>query len=225
MTFPLFHCSLHSRPHHAVSVQCCCSDTQRHVRSHFDSKALHFRIRPYCHKRGLRVSGGECGAAYAMWHPFGLPSPIRGGQMLAVHGRKTVCALKFSCVQNEGWGGKCWGRRIARPLLAFRCAIWERKGRTNPIKKNGNMPGLFAYSGIRMPGSFFAKKAVSTTRQSSPNFINANKKRQESVRKFAHYCFSLLDKILVKDIGSGTATAASRYSHRRESVQPPPLIV
>ena len=159
MTFPLFHCSLHSRPHHAVSVQCCCSDTQRHVRSHFDSKALHFRIRPYCHKRGLRVSGGECGAAYAMWHPFGLPRPIRGGQMLADHSRKTVAALP--------------------------CAIWERKARTMPTKKVGNVPGLFAYSGISMPGSFFAKKAVSTTRQSSPNFINANKKK---TRERAQIC-------------------------------------
>ena len=50
------------------------------------------------------------------------------------------------------------------------------------------------------------------------------KKDKRACAKFAHYCFSLLDKILVKDIGSGTATAASRYSHRRESVQPPPLI-
>lgn len=134
MTFPLFHCSLHSRPHHAVSVQCCCSDTQRHVRSHFDSKALHFRIRPYCHKRGLRVSGGECGAAYAMWHPFGLPSPIRGGQMLADHSRKTVAALP--------------------------CAIWERKARTMPTKKVGNVPGLLLVLGTVCRGHSLPKKVM-----------------------------------------------------------------
>ena len=100
----------------------------------FDSKAAYFRIRPYCHNRGFRLSGCECGAAYAMWHPFGLPSPIRGGQMLADHSRKTVAALS--------------------------CAIWERKARTIPTKKVGTVPGLFAYSGIRMPGSFFPQKAL-----------------------------------------------------------------
>ena len=132
-------------------------------RSYFDSKAVYSTTRPMCHKRGFRVSGGECGPACAMWHPFGLPSPIRGGQMLAVTGRKTVAALSR--------------------------AIWERKARTMPTKKVGNVPGLFAYSGASMPGSFFAKKAVSTTRQSSPNFINANKKRQESVRKICALLF------------------------------------
>ena len=55
-----------------------------------------------------------------------------GGVMLAVHGRKTVDALSR--------------------------AIWERKARTMPTKKVGNVPGLFAYSGASMPGSFFAKK-------------------------------------------------------------------
>ena len=197
MTFPLFHCSLHSRPHHAVSVQCCCSDTQRHVRSHFDSKALHFRIRPYCHKRGLRVSGGECGPVCAMWHPFGLPSPIRGGQMLADHSRKTVHALSR--------------------------AIWERKARTMPTKKVGNVPGLFACSGISMPGSFFAKKAVSTTRQSSPNFINANKKKtRERAQNLRTTVFLYWIKYWLKTLVPvqppprvGTATAASRYNHRR----------
>lgn len=86
-----------------------------------------------------------------------------GGQMLADHSRKTVAALP--------------------------CAIWERKARTMPTKKVGNVPGLLAYSGASMPGSFFAQKAVSTTRQSSPNFINANKKRQESVRKICALLF------------------------------------
>lgn len=127
MTFPLFHCSLHSRPHHAVSVQCCCSDTQRHVRSHFDSKALHFRIRPYCHKRGLRVSGGECGAAYAMWHPFGLPSPIRGGVMLGAQNCTTVAALS--------------------------CAIWERKARTMPTLKSRDCTGPACFSRFFGAGS------------------------------------------------------------------------
>ena len=36
-------------------------------RSYFDSKAVYFAIRPMCHKRGLRVSGGECGPVCAMW--------------------------------------------------------------------------------------------------------------------------------------------------------------
>lgn len=48
-------------------------------RSYFDSKAVYSTTRPMCHKRGFRVSGGECGPVCAMWHPFGLPSPIRGG--------------------------------------------------------------------------------------------------------------------------------------------------
>ena len=30
-------------------------------RSYFDSKAVYFAIRPMCHKRGLRVSGGDLG--------------------------------------------------------------------------------------------------------------------------------------------------------------------
>ncbi len=54
--------------------------------------------------------------------------------MLAVTGRKTVPALSRD--------------------------IWERKARTMPTKKVGNVPGLFAYSGISMPGSFFAKKSA-----------------------------------------------------------------
>ena len=83
--------------------------------------------------------------------------------MLAVHGRKTVHAPSH--------------------------AILARKARTMPTKKVGNVPGLFAYSGISMPGSFFAKKAVSTTRQSSPNFINANKKK---TRERAQLCALLL---------------------------------
>ena len=36
-------------------------------RSYFDSKAVYFAIRPMCHKRGLRASGGECGPVCAMW--------------------------------------------------------------------------------------------------------------------------------------------------------------
>ena len=36
-------------------------------RSYFDSKAVYFAIRPMCHKRGLRVSGGQCGPVCAMW--------------------------------------------------------------------------------------------------------------------------------------------------------------
>ena len=48
-------------------------------RSDFDSKAVYFAIRPMCHKRGLRASGGDCGPVCAMWHPFGLHSSIRGG--------------------------------------------------------------------------------------------------------------------------------------------------
>ena len=36
-------------------------------RSYFDSKAVYFAIRPMCRKRGLRVSGGQCGPACAMW--------------------------------------------------------------------------------------------------------------------------------------------------------------
>ena len=111
MTFPLFHCSLHSRPHHAVSVQCCCSDTQRHVRSHFDSKALHFRIRPYCHKRGLRVSGGKCGPCWCM-------SPIRLAPFY------------------QG-GGKCWQCMAVRPLLSFHALFGKEKPGQCPPKKLG----------------------------------------------------------------------------------------
>ena len=100
----------------------------------------------------------------------------------------TVCALKFSCVQNEGWGAN-----VGAAELHDRCCPFVRylgkKSLDKPHQKNGNMPGLFAYSGASMPGSFFAKKAVSTTRQSSPNFINANKKRQESVRKICALLF------------------------------------
>ena len=194
MTFPLFHCSLHSRPHHAVSV------TQRHVRSHFDSKALHFRIRPYCHKRGLRVSGGECGPVCAMWHPFGLPSPIRGGQMLADHSRKTVSALP--------------------------CAIWERKGPDKPALKSRECTGPACLFWGQYAGVILCQKSSFHHPAKFAQFYKCQQKKDKrACAKFAHYCFSLLDKILVKDIGSGTDTAASRYNHRRESVQPPPLIV
>ncbi len=36
-------------------------------RSYFGSKAVYFAIRPMCRKRSLRVSGGQCGPACAMW--------------------------------------------------------------------------------------------------------------------------------------------------------------
>ena len=124
------------------------------------------------------------------------PSYQGGGVMLAVHGRKTVAALP--------------------------CAIWERKARTMPTKKVGNVPGLFAYSGASMPGSFFAKKAVSTTRQSSPNFINANKKKTRERAQICALLFLYWIKYWLKTLVPvqppprvGTATAASRYNHRR----------
>ena len=49
-------------------------------RSYFDSKVVYFAIRPMCHKRGLRASGGECGPVCAMWCFFieqaGVEEPI-----------------------------------------------------------------------------------------------------------------------------------------------------
>ena len=81
-------------------------------RSYFDSKAVYFAIRPMCHKRGLCVSGGECGPVCAMWHPFGLPSPIRGG-------------------------GECWQTIAVRPLLPFRALFGKEKPGQCPPKKLG----------------------------------------------------------------------------------------
>ena len=122
---------------------------------------------------------------------------LSGGQMLADHSRKTVAALP--------------------------CAIWERKARTMPTKKVGNVPGLLAYSGASMPGSFFAQKAVSTTRQSSPNFINANKKKtRKRAQNLRTTVFLYWIKYWLKTLVPvqtpprvGTDTAASRYNHRR----------
>ena len=106
----------------------------------------------------------------------------QGGQMLAVHGRKTVCALKFSCVQNEGWGAN-----VGAAELHDRCCPFVRylgkKSLDKPHKKNGNMPGLFAYSGIRMPGSFFAKKMCwhgSNKMSPYPYFLPCKKKKPGS---------------------------------------------
>ena len=128
-----------------------------------------------CHKRGLRVSGGDLGPFWCM-ASIRLAPFYQGGQMLAVHGRKTVCALKFSCVQNEGWGAN-----VGAAELHDRCCPFVRylgkKSPDNAHQKSRDCTGPVACSGISMPGSFFAKKAVSTTRQSSPNFINANKKK------------------------------------------------
>ena len=197
MTFPLFHCSLHSRPHHAVSVQCCCSDTQRHVRSHFDSKALHFRIRPYATSAAF-----VCQAANV-------------GQLM-------LCGIHSACPVLSG-GGKCWQCMAVRPLLPFRALFGKEKPGQCPPKKLGMYRACFAYSGASMPGSFFAKKAVSTTRQSSPNFINANKKKtRERAQNLRTTVFLYWIKYWLKTLVPvqppprvGTATAASRYNRRR----------
>lgn len=53
--------------------------------------------------------------------------------MLADHSRKTVAALS--------------------------CAIWERKARTMPTKKVGNVPGLFAFGG-QYAGVILCQKKV-----------------------------------------------------------------
>ena len=124
----------------------------------------------------------------------------QGGQMLAVHGRKTVAVLS--------------------------CAIWERKARTMPTKKSWECTGPFCLFWGQYAGVILCQKSSFHHPAKFAQFHKCQQKKDKrACAKFAHYCFSLLDKILVKDIGSGTATAASRYSHRRESVQPPPLIV
>ena len=134
-----------------------------HLRSkcgpYFDSKACLFFDLTYVSQARPSCIRRRMWASLCHVASIRLAQFYQGGQMLAVTGRKTVAALSR--------------------------AIWERKARTMPTKKVGNVPGLFAYSGIRMPGSFFAKKAVSTTRQSSPNFINANKKK---TRERAQIC-------------------------------------
>ena len=75
----------------------------------------------------FRVSGGECGPVLGVWHPFGLPSPIRGGVMLAVHGRKTVHALS--------------------------CAIWARNGPDKPALKSRDCTGPACFSRFFGAGS------------------------------------------------------------------------
>ena len=55
-----------------------------------------------------------------------------GGQMLADHSRKTVAALP--------------------------CAIWERKARTMPTKKVGNVPGLLLVLASACRGHSLPKK-------------------------------------------------------------------
>ena len=99
------------------------------------------------------LQSGQCvtSAAFvyqaAIWGHFGCMAFIRlapfyqGGQMLAVHGRKTVCALKFSCVQNEGWGGQMLGPQNCTTVAALSCAIWERKARTMPTLKSRDCTG------------------------------------------------------------------------------------
>ena len=153
-----------------------------------------------------------------------LAQSYQGGQMLAVHGRKTVCALKFSCVQNEGWGGKCWGRRIARPLLAFRALFGKEKPGQCPPKKLGLHRAccLFWH---QHAGVILCQKSSFHHPAKFAQFYKCQQKKDKRACANLRTTVSLLDKILVKDIGSGTDTAASRYSHRRESVQPPPLIV
>ena len=159
-------------------------------RSYFDSRAVYFAIRPMCHKRGLRASGGECGPVCAMWHPFGLPSPIRGGQMLAVHDRKTVHAPSH--------------------------AILARKGPDKTHQKDGQYTGPVCLFWHQHAGVILCPKSSFHHPAKFAQFYKCQQKKDKrACAKFAHYCFSLLDKILVKDIGSGTATAASRYNHRR----------
>ena len=166
-------------------------------RSYFDSRAVYFAIRPMCRKRGLRVSGGECGPVCAMWHPFGLPSPIRGGANVG------SAELHDRCCPFTRYLGK--------------------KSPDNAHQKSWECSGPVACSGISMPGSFFAKKAVSTTRQSSPNLINANKKKTREraqilrTTRFLYWIKYWLNTLVPVQPPPrvGTATAASRYSHRR----------
>ena len=60
-----------------------------------------------------------------MNHPFDL----RGERIFCLFALKTVCALKFSCVQNEGWGGKSWQRITVRPYVPFRMSFGQEKAR------------------------------------------------------------------------------------------------
>ena len=138
-------------------------------------------------------------------------------------GQFVPCGIHSACPVLSGGGRRMLADHSRKAVAALSRAIWERKARTMPTKKVGNVPGLFAYSGISMPGSSFAKKAVSTTRQSSPNFINANKKKtRERAQNLRTTVFLYWIKYWLKTLVPvqppprvGTATAASRYSHRR----------
>ena len=52
-----------------------------------------------------------------------------GAQIFSLLALKTVCAPKFSCVQNEGWGGKCWQRMTVRPYAPLLMSFWQEKAR------------------------------------------------------------------------------------------------
>ena len=167
-------------------------------RSYFDSKAVYFAIRPMCHKRGLRASGGECGPVCAMWHPFGLPSPIRGGRrMLADHSRKTVAALLR--------------------------AIWARNGPDNAHQKSWECAGPVCLFWHQHAGVILCQKSSFHHPAKFAQFHKCQqKKTRERAQNLRTTVFLYWIKYWLKTLVPvqtpprvGTDTAASRYNHRR----------
>ena len=124
--------------------------------------------------------------------------------------------------QSYQGGGKCWQTIAVRPLLPFRALFGKEKPGQCPPKKLGMCRACLLVLASACRGNSLPKKAVSTTRQSSPNFINANKKKTRERAQICALLFLYWIKYWLKTLVPvqtpprvGTATAARKYRARR----------